>query len=105
MTDKKANIVLEKINFRIDMGEFDNSLGVPFASRKLLKALIKSKMIKKVETNATPILSEVNIAECIKDVRETAAFTVAVFIESGIMEKVGNEYKVTDKWEKMLNPK
>lgn len=105
MSQEKANVFLGKINLRIDAGEFDKVLNVPFASRRLLKALIKSKMDKKVETNATPILSENNIEECVQEVRETAAFTVAVFLETGIMEKVGNEYKVVDKWERMLNPK
>lgn len=102
MNQGKANIFLKKIDERIDLGEFDNDLNIPFASRKLLKALIKSKMDKKVKTNATPILSENNIMDCIKEVKETAVTTVALFLEIGILEKVDGEYKVNEKWENFL---
>ena len=42
--EKKEAIFLVKIYKRIDQGEFDRDLSIPFASRRLLKALIKSKI-------------------------------------------------------------
>ena len=104
MSQEKADIFIEKMNIRIEMGEFDKRLSFPFASRKLLRSLIKSKLDKKVETGGTPILSENNIEECIQDVRETAVFTTALFLEMGVMEKIDGEYRVTEKWEQLLKP-
>ena len=102
MKEKKESIFLVKINKRIDQGEFDRDLSVPFASRKLLKSLIKSKINKKIETNATPILSENNIIDCINEVKETAATTAGIFLKVGILEKVDGEYRVNEKWENIL---
>jgi len=102
MSREKADIFLGKINTRIELGEFDEKLSFPFASKRLLKALIGSKLDKKVETGGTPILSENNIEDCIQEVRETAVFTIALFLEMGVMEKVDGEYKMNEKWEEIL---
>jgi hypothetical protein len=105
MSQEKADIFLGRVNVRIEKGEFDNRLDIPFASRKLLRSLIESKIAKKIETSGTPILSENNIEECIEDVRETAASTAAVFLKLGILEKTDGGIKVTEKWAKILNPR
>ncbi len=111
MSQEKADIFLSRINDRINRGEFDKDLEIPFASKKMLKSLVKAKMNKKVETGATPILSENDLAECVRDIRETAVFTAAVFLEVGILQENDKKmvehprYRVTTKWEEILNPK
>lgn len=105
MNQEKANIFLLRVNARIDKGEFDNKLNIPFASRKLLRSLINSKIEHKIETEATPILSENNILDCIKEIRETAAETAGLFLKLGLLEKVDEEVRVPEKWNKLLNPK
>lgn len=104
MDKEKAGIFLTRVNIRIDKGEFDKSLNIPFASRRLLKSLINSKIEKKVETGATPILSENNIEECVKEVRETAVETTGAFLKIGILVKTDGVIKVAEKWSKILNP-
>jgi len=110
MSQEKADRYLEKIDERIDRGEFDEKLNIPFASKKLLKSLIKSKMDKKVETGGTPIISENNIIECIQEVRETAAEVAALFGQVGILQKNDRKivdhpiYEVTEKWREILHP-
>jgi len=102
---EQAKIFLGRVMEKIDRGEFDKDLDIPFASRKLLKALVTQKMNKKVETNSTPVLSDLDLTECVKEVRETAAETAAIFQWAGILEKPeGESLKVTEEWEKILNP-
>lgn len=105
---EKAKIFLERILDRIDRGEFDKDLEIPFASRKLLKSLVESKMNKKIETNSTPVLSDNDLDECVKEVRETAAETAAVFMKIGILQEndAGEtpRYQVSKEWESLLNP-
>jgi len=109
MSTEQSAIFLGRVMARVDKGEFDKKMEIPFASRKLLKAVIQSKIDKKLETGATPILSENNLEECIEDVREAAVFTAALFLEVGILQE--NEkgsitkYEVTQQWNNLLNPK
>ena len=65
MSQEQADIFLGRLMGRIDKGEFDKRLEIPFASKKLLKAVVKSKIDKKLETGATPILSENNLGSWI----------------------------------------
>lgn len=101
--EDKAKIFLDRILDRIDNGEFDDHLDIPFASRKLLKSLIESKMSRKVETHATPILSDTDVWTCVDEVRETAAYTALMLFNANILEKKDDKLSVSDKWEKLLN--
>jgi len=109
MSTEQAAIFLGRVMARVEKGEFDNRLSIPFASRKLLKAVIQSKIDKKLETGATPILSENNLDECIEDVREAAVYTAALFLETGILQENDKgsitKYEVTQQWNNLLNPK
>jgi hypothetical protein len=105
MSEDKAKIFLNRILDRIDSGEFDEHLNIPFASRKLLKSLVESKMAKKVETAATPVLSDTDIWNCVSEVRETAAYTASVLFKNGLLVK--GEDGVVDthpKLKELLNP-
>jgi hypothetical protein len=102
MDKEKVEIVLSLIDKRIENGEFDSKLDIPFASRGLLKSLIESKIAKKVETNSTPMLSENEIDQCVKDVVETAMSTAAVFLKVGVLVKTENGIEVSEAWKKFL---
>lgn len=106
MKQEKVKIILDRIMERIDNGEFDKDLKIPFASKKMLKGLVESKMDIKLETNSTPILSDNDLDECVKEVRETAAHTASIFVKKGIL--VPDEDGIlglNPKLEKLLNPK
>jgi len=104
MNEEKAKIFLDRILERIENGEFDEHLNIPFASRKLLRALIESKMAKKVEMNSTPVLSDMDLWHFIDEVRETAAYTASIFFKNGILIKDENGSLVLNpKLEKLLN--
>ena len=108
MSEDKAKIFLDRILDRIEIGEFDEHLSLPFASKKMLKILVEEKMQKKVETKSTTVISEKELFDMIEDIRETAAQTTATFIRVGILQEndkgVTPRYQMTDKWAKYLNP-
>jgi len=104
MKEDTAKIFLERILSRIDNGEFDEHLNIPFASRKLLRSLVESKMAKKVETNSTPVLSDTDLWHCVEEVRETAAHTASVFFKKGLLVKDEKGVLVINpKLEKLIN--
>ena len=104
MNEEKAKIFLDRSLEKIENGEFDEHLNIPFASRKLLRALVESKMAKKVETNSTPVLSDMDLWHCVEEVRETAAHTASIFFKKGILVKDENGSLVLNpKLEKLLN--
>ncbi|NMC61055.1 MAG: hypothetical protein GYA51_16990, partial [Candidatus Methanofastidiosa archaeon] len=82
-------------------GEFDKSVSI-FVSKNLIRSSIKSRILKKDETEATPILSETEIKEAIKDAKEIGAFTAKIFFENGFIERTEDGYKVSEKIEKLL---
>lgn len=98
---EQAKIFLKKIDERIQNGEFDKSISI-FVSKNLIRSSIKARVLKKVETDAIPILSDAEIKEAIKDAKEIGAFTAKIFFENGFIEKTEDGYKVSEKIEKLL---
>jgi hypothetical protein len=105
MNENKAKFFLDRLLDRIDNGEFDEHLNIPFASRKLLKSLVEAKMAKKVETNATPVLSDTDLWNCVSEVRETAAYTASILFEKGLLVKDERGVGPNLTLEKLLNPR
>jgi hypothetical protein len=105
MNTENGKIFLDRILSRIEAGEFDEHLAIPFASRKLLVALVESKMERKIETGGTPILSDTDIWNCLSEVRETAAHTTAVFLRKGILVKDENGIGLNPVLGKVLYPR
>lgn len=103
--DQKAQIFLDRTLKRVDNGEFDEHLSIPFASRKLMKAVITENMKQKVENNSTPVFSDTELYEIVGQVRETAAETAAVFAEMGLLTDDGNGYGLDQTWQEKLYPK
>ena len=103
--DQSAQIFLDRTLQRVDDGEFDEHLSIPFASKKLMKANIEAQMKLKIETNSTLVFSDAELYEIVGDVRESAAQTVAAFIKIGILEETKDGYGISEKWSKVINPK
>lgn len=81
------DVFLGKIDKRIEAGEFDEQLNLPFTSTKLLKTAIEDKVNKRAELGKTPMLSETEIKNLVEDVREVGASTFKIFEELGFWEK------------------
>lgn len=99
---EQAKSFLKKLNEQVDEGQFDDVINIPFASREMLKFSLKARLDKKIETGSTPLLSENEIKDAVKDVREIAVFTAAIFLEMGILQSTEEGIKVSEGWEKKL---
>ncbi len=97
MKKEQANVYLSKMKDKIDMGLYDKDLSLPFMSRKLFYANIKSIVNEKLRTRGTPLLSSTEIDTILSDMKEAAVLTTAIFLEAGIMEKTVDGYKVSEK--------
>lgn len=101
--EEKARIFLNRAYERVDSGEFDSKLQIPFASKKLLKSLLKQMMTNKLNTGSTPVISDLDINDAVDQVRESAAHTLKTFMENGIIKRVDNKLEISEEWKKLLH--
>jgi len=97
MKEEKDEIFLNKINERIQRGDFDIYFKIPFMSRELLYITIKEKLNKKIKSKGTPILNDSEIRECISSVKEYAVHVFYIFLKFGFIIKTESGYKLTEK--------
>lgn len=102
MNTESAQVFLNKIKDQIGKGVYDKELTVPFMKRESIYASIKARVTKKLETGATPLLSDAEIKDAIKDAKEVAAISLEIFSKIGILEKTEAGWIVTPKGEKLL---
>jgi len=101
--NEQAKVFFSKISEKINEGFYDEFITIPFMSRQLIIKLIKFNINKKLDMNSTPILSEQEIKNIINDAKETALVTTQIFINIGLIEKVNDNYKVSNICKKILN--
>lgn len=92
MKNINNEVFFNKINQRINNGDFDSNLSLPFMSRSLLLYTIRGKLDKKILTGSTPILGDLEIKECIEEVKETALNIISLYLKLGFMEKTEEGY-------------
>jgi len=102
MNTESAQVFLNKIKDKISKGVYDKELTVPFMKRESIYASIKARVTKKLETGATPLLSDAEIKDAIKDAKEVAAISLELFSKIGILQKTEEGWIVTPKGEKLL---
>ena len=102
MNSESAQVFLNKMKDRLAKGEFDKEINVPFMKRESVYASIKARVTKKLETGATPLLSEGEIKDAIQDAKEVAAISLSLFSKIGLVEKTEERWIVTPTGEKLL---
>jgi predicted transcriptional regulator len=78
---------LEKIQFKISNGEFDQEIVTPLLNRELIYNAIKSKLENKEKSGGTPLLSESEIKVAVEDAKTAALESSALFIRLKFLEK------------------
>ena len=101
--EQQAQIFMDQMKNLVDSGAFDEEISMPFLSRKLILAAIRTKVNKLLETGGTPLLTDAEITEAVKDAKYTAVITGLVFFRVGIIEKTNGSLKVSEKFEKYLD--
>ena len=103
MKNQQNEVFLNKISSKIKAGDFDEFLTIPFLTKELLFSSIKARIDKKIENNATPILNDTEVKDAIKDAKELAIITAAIFVANGILVKGVDGYEVSDVAKQALN--
>lgn len=96
---------LTRLNGKIKRGEYDKYLTIPFASKELLYSNIKNKTLGKLEKGSNPLLSDIDIMECIKETLEVATEIAQTYIKIGFLVKTENGYEVSEIGKKALENK
>jgi ribosomal protein S19E (S16A) len=102
MNAESSHVFLNKMKDKIDKGEYDKEITVPFMKRESIYASMKARVVKKLETGGTPVLTESEIKNAIHDAKEVAAISLALFSKVGIVEKTESGWAVTPRGEKLL---
>ena len=102
MNSESAQVFLNKMKDRLAKGEFDKEINVPFMKRESVYASIKARVTKKLETGATPLLSEGEIKDAVQDAKEVAAISLSLFSKIGLVEKTEEGWIITSAGEKLL---
>ena len=99
MKNINDKVFLNKINERINSGDFDSYLTYPFMTRNLLFTIFKGKIDRKIETGGTPILNDAEIKDCISDAEETSKNIFVIYAKVGFINKdEKGTYVLTDKF-------
>ena len=85
MENPNNKVFLNKIAERIKDGDFDKYLTLPFMTKELFYTRIKDNIDRKISTGGTPILTDIEVKECIEETKRTAVATFALFIKEGII--------------------
>jgi len=102
MKNQQTEVFLNKISSKIKNGEFDESLTIPFLTKELLFSSIKARIDKKIETGGTPLLTDAEIKDAVKDAKDAAVSTAYMFIKNKILVKGVDGYELSDVAKKAL---
>jgi hypothetical protein len=102
MNKESSQVFLNKMKDKIASGEFDKEVG-PFMSKATIYASIKARVDKKLETGGTPLLSDAEVKDALKDAKEVAAITLGIFAKLGLFEKIEGEWRFTKLGDKLIN--
>lgn len=94
---EQAKVFLSKMSEKIKNGEFDYALTIPFISRELIYSSIKSRIERKIETKATPLLTDNEIKDAVNDAKEVAGHTAMIFFQNELIEIKDGEIVLTEK--------
>ena len=101
----ERKLFLDEMYDKIFNGEYDKEMTIPFMTKNLVYAAIKSKINKKIEVGGTPILTKSEIKDALRDAKETAVAIVSIFLNNGILEKTEDGYKLSEVMRKHLKVK
>jgi predicted transcriptional regulator len=80
---------------KIQAGEFDKYLTMPMMTKELLYSSIKARILKKIETKATPVLTDTQVLDAIEDAKEAAGSSMYIFLQLGLVEKTEDGYQLS----------
>jgi len=83
-------VFLSEFKERLDKGEFDSHLTLPFMKKELLMAAVTGRVQRKLEKGTAPMLTDSEIANSIEEVKEAAGGTFYLMVKYKILEEKEN---------------
>jgi len=99
--NEQAKLFLNKIYEKIKNGEFDYAISM-FVSRELIYSSIKARVLQKIETEATPLLTDTQIKDAIKDAQDIGVKTMELFCKIGLIKMTEECFIFPEKYKKLL---
>jgi len=97
-----SKVFLNKIKTKIFNGEYDYLFTTPFMTKELFYSAVKGRIERKIEKGSAPVLTEAELKSAIQDAKETSGSTFFLLVNSGILEKTEEGYKLSKKGEKAI---
>jgi len=81
------NEFLNRFQGKLDNGEYDKDLSLPFMKKELLYATVENKVKEKIEEGTGTGLSENEIKDAIEEVKETAGGIFYLMVKHKLLEQ------------------
>jgi hypothetical protein len=72
---------------KLDKGDYDEHLNLPFMKKELLMAAVSGRIQRKIDKDVTPILTDSEILLCVNEVKEAAGGTFYLMVKHKILEE------------------
>lgn len=86
MKNINNEVYLNKITQRVNNGDFDSMLVVPFMTRNLFLSSIKNHLNERETNGRARVLTDLELKDCIHETQETAVEILQSYIKNGLME-------------------
>ena len=86
MKNVNNEVYLNKITQRVNNGDFDSMLVVPFMTRNLFLSSIKNRLNERETNGRARVLTDLELKDCINETQETAVEILQLYIKNGVME-------------------
>ena len=82
--ESNDKLFLNSFKAKLDGGEYDKYLTLPFMNKKLLFAAVEGKVQRKLDKGVAPILTSPEIQNSIEEAKEAAGSTFYLMVKHGI---------------------
>ncbi len=93
----QSQVFLSKILEKLNSGSYDSYLNPPFLTKDSLFKFIKIKSKLKEQSGGNPILTDIEIKECISENIEVSLSTINLFLKLGFLEEKEDSIVLTTK--------
>ena len=97
MKNINDHVFIIKISQRINQGDFDVYLNLPFMSKELLLSTMKSRLEKKIAVGGSATLNDIDIKDCLAEVKETALNIIALYLKLEFIVRTETGIEFTEK--------
>ena len=84
--ENNDKVFLNSFKIKLDNGEYDEHLTLPFMNKKLLMAAVEGRIKRKLEKGTAPLLTDLEVQSSINEAKEAAGGTFYLMVKYNILE-------------------